>query len=160
MVTDISKKWLLIPVMMIVGICFYLFKGLPGGYFYLDYSSYVNRIELDNKIVIAPMVLDIDDVNEFIVGLKLPVDYRLCFRDELKKVSYSNVDVVNLPEFFIIFSDTGKVLRFKTKEKFELALSKLGILNNIELDYSVFHTFWDRIPKTSKWSNFPQEDCP
>ncbi|WP_158965858.1 hypothetical protein [Paraglaciecola sp. L3A3] len=160
MITKFGNKYFLFLVIIVTGMCFYFFSGLPRGYSYLDYSSYVNRIELNDNTVIAPMVLDIDDANGFIVGLKLPIDYRKCFTDSSRESYHGDVEVLYLPEFFIIFSDSGRVLRFKNKSQFELALSEEGILEDIFLDYSAFDIFWERIPQTAKWDDFAGQDCP
>ncbi|WP_158965864.1 hypothetical protein [Paraglaciecola sp. L3A3] len=157
------KKWLILLATIPMITYLILSPQLPNGYIYIDYSSYFNSIEREGEVIVAPVVIDIDSTSDFIVGIKLPLDYRNCYKNKEDldiPTPLTALGVLNLSEFFIVNTESHKVLRFKDKQKFESAMLDLGILAKIELDYSQLNKFWENIPQTSKWDSTLSPECP
>ncbi|KLN59194.1 hypothetical protein WH96_18805 [Kiloniella spongiae] len=59
--------------------------------------------------------------------------------------------------YFILSTETGEVLFYKSRENFERKLKRLGLFNTFELDYTAFKTSWKYL--SNGYHRIDWDDC-
>ncbi len=141
----------LLIVALLGGIFYHFLLGsnLGNGYEYIIGREENLYIRKNNEIIIAPTLLDINVISNYVVGIRLPAQYLECEEGSAYKVRVSNKK-----EYFILSTKSGDVLNFSSRNIFERELEKLNLLNKISLDYSKFESVWERYSNYYKNTDF------
>ena len=84
----------------------------------------------DGDVIIPATVVDHDIMSGYYVGLQLPAEYLEC---DGGRNGYK-IRIRNEENYFILSTDTGEALFYKSREEFERKLKRLGLYNDLELD--------------------------
>lgn len=133
---------LLIVFSFIIFLAYNLYRygldyGLANGYILTLNRRDDRRIWKDEKVVVAPTVIDVVVISDYVVGLRMPVQHLECDGGHGYKIR-----TINERKYFILFTDNGEILNFVSRKKFEVKLKELNIFNDVSPNYSKFDILW------------------
>ena len=107
-------------------------------------------IRKDDEIIVRPAVIEHDAIGTYVIGLRLPVQEYDCGGGQF-------FDLINERRYFILSTVTGAVLEFDSTEAFEVELRRIGIFDDMSLDYSMF--YYMAITYPSKYNSIDYPEC-
>ncbi|MBU2972301.1 hypothetical protein KO527_23470, partial [Pseudoalteromonas sp. C2R02] len=113
-------------VLILVGL-FVDYDDLGNGYKYFNTSrSDYHYIAKNDKMLIQNTVVDISQINNYVVGIQLP----RCSNTHPQKIILSNKVL-----YFILNTENDGLVTFFSRKEFEKALKRREIFDKVELDY-------------------------
>jgi len=145
LVIKINRQIFALSVVMVAFFCsfYYLFQtywhgldlALEGGYRLARGEPENWRIVRYSRTVVAPVVIDVAESEDYIVGLQMPAEHLVCDGGAGYKIR-----ILNTIKYFIISIDSGKVETYDSEKIFKDKLNTMGIFNKVKLDYSKFYS--------------------
>lgn len=106
-------------------------KSLGNGFKYMNSGRYdYFHIHRNEKIIIENAIVDIAQVDNIVVGIRLP----RCSNTHPQKIILSNKIT-----YFILNTSNGVVLEPHTKTEFDNSLIKHGIQDKVNLDFDMLN---------------------
>lgn len=114
-------------------------QGPPEGYWFSDTRSDDIYLLKDDHVIIGSTIVNRDIIKEFIVGLRIPVNFFVCKYSSPAAGDFvsSEIKLTEEDEYFILNYRTQDLYIFRDFYEFEKKLDSLD-LNRNKLDYSRF----------------------